>query len=158
MLDQTDSYRRIATQNDFSEAALRRHVRNHLHADIRSSRRISNTNGPGDFGTRLLSIADNLAETREAAQEQNNFSASIKASLAEAQLLNLLLTRLGIRDTDSLELVSDAQKLAGVLLSVAPQLPNELILEIASKLDQQDASQDLVEAFKTLTNNTKELE
>jgi hypothetical protein len=142
--------RRIAAQFQISEAGVRRHRENHMAEQIELALQVEEALVlPGDFGQRIVAIADSLARTRERAEAAGMHSVALKASQAEIAALNTILTRLGITDQSSLDIVLDAQELARGIKTVALRNP-EVAGQLRELLEGSKASNTLIQTAKAI--------
>jgi hypothetical protein len=142
--------RRISAQFKISEASVRRHRENHMAEQIELALQVEEALVlPGDFGQRIIAIADGLARTRERAEAAGQHSIALKASQTEIAALNTILTRLGITDQSSLDIVLDAQELARGIKTVALRNP-EVAGQLRELLEGSKASNTLIQTAKAI--------
>jgi hypothetical protein len=112
----------IARDAGFSETAVWRHGLNHLGIDTRRTPSPSDLS-PSSFVHRINEIADDAQEVREHARRTNDGELRLKAGVAEAKSLSLLMTRLGVDDAATSEALREAHALVGALGRVLPSFP-----------------------------------
>ncbi len=122
-LSDGDSVRDVASTTPFSVAAAYRHVRNHVKAELLTQMRGSSQIHISDFADRLAALAEETAQVRAYARQVNDPKLLLSAVQAERETLNILLARLGVDDTEAVEVLREAKALASALAAVLPQSP-----------------------------------
>jgi len=124
-----ESIRVIAVDTGHSESAASRHLRNHLRPERMQGMRASLAVHVSHFADRLLILTNEATEVREYAKRVSDPRLVLQAIASERDTLSLLITRLGIDDSESVEALSEGRALARsvmVLLSGRPELASEV--------------------------------
>lgn len=113
MLLAGSSFRRISRQfPPISEQSVSRHCANHLGPEMAQALRISGAVRTSDLIERLGSIADDAANLRATAIANGDVLNALRAGEAETKALVVLLERLGISETQTIDLLAAGEKLA----------------------------------------------
>jgi hypothetical protein len=142
----------LAQRYGISQHALGRHIRNN-HAGRGA---LALTSVDADESLHLASILDRLLDasssarrTRLAAEADGHRRDVLSAVSTEAQVLGILLLKLGVTDTTAVEMLKEARKLAAAVGDLSRDSPalREAIAQALERRGAADTAADLRAAF-----------
>lgn len=155
LLSGSTSNRRTAAQFQLTETSVRRHIQNHLAPELRKQKQFSSAPvRPGEFAMKLLEIASDLDDARKDAKDAGNTRDLVKLSAAQLSALNLILSRLNIKDSDAAETLADIEIVGRVLSTVAGR-NYPLAKEIAEMFRDSKVSEDLQKNFAEVEEHAR---
>ena|GEM_PF-3922228 len=100
----------VSADTPFSESAARRHIRMHMQPRLAVERQNpASTLHVSDFASRLLALANKAAAISAYADETNDGRLALQAMQQERELLDMLMTRLGVTDQEAVETLAEVK-------------------------------------------------
>lgn len=131
----------MAERTPFSASAAARHWRNHVRASLTLATDVNKDNSsPSDFATRLMGLADDAARLRQHARTSGNSSLLIRALAAEQSAVTTLMSRLGIDDSGTIEVLTNYTMLVAAIVEMVNAEPR-LGTTLADALDNHGATE-----------------
>ncbi|MGD8194837.1 hypothetical protein ACEXQB_010135 [Herbiconiux sp. P18] len=96
-----------------------------------------------------MALADDAREVREAAADNGNPKLRLDANRAERQVLESLVSQLGVHSTEAAQNLRDAQALTAALARTIPAYGPELARKLAVECKAAGASDDFVTSLDT---------
>lgn len=117
----------VAADSGHSVRAAYRHLQNHVRPDLAAAlaeRGVSAV--AADFGSRHLGLADSLVAIREYAHQTGDARLALQAIQAEAGILGVLISKLGIDSEATLADLQDGRALAHATVRALASHPDAL--------------------------------
>ncbi len=144
-----ESIRSVSQDSGHSESAANRHLRNHVHPELRIELRASNRLHLTDFADRYVELVEESARARDHARTHGDGRLLLQAVQQERETLSVLMNRLGIDDGETVSQLREAKALSCALHKVLSATHPDVSLALAADLESRDED-DLASAFRDL--------
>jgi predicted transcriptional regulator len=145
----------IASQFGISRDAIYRYKQGSLAPALRDALKASNSSSVPSLLERVLNLADDALQARLQLQASGHHVASIRAGEHELKTLAVLLDRLGVTDTETVEALRQALGLMEALRQLAHTHPDAV--EHLGHILVSAGDDDLGPAFLAITQSRKAL-
>lgn len=139
---------RIARQLGINSSSVYRHISAHLAPELRASMRNSAGLDTTALLGRIADIADDSLRARHTAMEAGATATALKAADGELRAINVLMDRLGIDNTETIELLAEARRVVLAIGHFAVHHPASA--EPLIELIEQRGSEDLADQLRQL--------
>jgi hypothetical protein len=147
-----ESFQLVSLDTPSTASAGARHFRNCMAgssvADMRSG--AASRMQLGDFAERLLGLANDARAAREYAAQTSNPKLMLQAVREESQVLDTLMTRLGIDQSEMISMLREAKSLAQAVSAVLQDQPT-VARALAHHLSTR-GEDDLSQAFQAMAD------